>query len=82
MLVGTRFGEVHGPNLVELFDRIRAFPFKVEHKATVYKPNGEWYIIFTMDDNVVLRAQNEAGISQAIDEMPDNKQSNKNRGKK
>jgi hypothetical protein len=81
MSLGTRFGKVHGPNLDELFDQIRAFPFKIEHKQTLCKPNGEWYILFTIEDNVVLRAQNEPGINQAIEAMPENKNKQpKNRG--
>lgn len=76
---GTRIGYVHGPKIDELISAIRSYPYLVELKEFVYKPNGEWYIFYTLPDNVVLRAQNEAGISQAIDEMPDNKPK-KNRG--
>ena len=80
MILGTRLRHVHGPNLLELEALIESFPFKIEHKQTLQSRSGEWYIHFTIADEVVFRAQNEAGVVSA-EEAPKNK-TIKNRGSK
>lgn len=83
MTLGTRLRNMHGPRLEVLEAEIEALPFKIEIKGINLKPNGEWYIHFTLEDSVVYRAQNEVGTNSPTGEVPDiNKQTKKNKGTK
>lgn len=66
---GTHLEWINGPRLTELRDQIRSFPFKVEIKEIVCKPSGEWYIFFTLEDNVIYKAQNDISVNRAIDAL-------------
>jgi hypothetical protein len=59
MTRGTRLRHFHGPNLELLEEEIEGLPYKIEIKGVTLKQNGEWYIHFTILDEVVYQAQND-----------------------
>ena len=65
MAKGTRFGEIHGSNLHDLFTLIENLPYKIEHKQTL-KEGNNWYIIFTLPDDLVVSAAMEPEAKKAL----------------
>jgi hypothetical protein len=60
MIKGTRLRHINGNDLNALEQSLEKANHKVEIKAITYKPSGEWYIHFTILDDINFRVQNEA----------------------
>lgn len=59
MIKGTRLKHINGNDLTALEKSLENANHKVEIKGINLKPNGEWYIHFTILDDVTFRVQNE-----------------------
>lgn len=78
--MGTRLRHINGNNLSELEMLIESRPYNIEIKSITYKPNGEWYIHFTILDNVVFNAQNDPSVNLSIASIENNKPKRKKTG--
>lgn len=64
--MGTKLRHIKGNNLETLELELYALPYNIEHKATIYKPNGEWVIQFTLPDDLTYAMQNDQAIMRAV----------------